>query len=229
MFTGIIEEQGVIGAVSQVGGVTRIEIGASLVLEDLVIGGSVAVNGTCLTATTIGSRSFTVEAIPETMRRTNLHLLRTGVRVNLERALALGSRLEGHWVQGHVDAVTRVLSRRTEGDRSVRFEFELPAELARYLVKKGSVTLDGISLTVGEVGAGSFAVYLIPHTLDITTLGERQPGGLVNLEVDILAKYVERLLSSPGDARRSAAAAAGGREIKSPPGSSIDAFLLGDD
>jgi len=194
-----------------------------------VVGGSVAVNGACLTATTIGSRSFTVEAIPETMRRTNLHLLRPGARVNLERALALGSRLEGHWVQGHVDAVVRVLTRQAEGDRSVRFEFELPAEVARYLVTKGSVTLDGISLTVGEVGTASFAVYLIPHTLAVTTLGERQPGSLVNLEVDILAKYVERLQATAGGARPAAAATTGERKRQPSTGSGIGAFLLGED
>lgn len=212
MFTGIIEEQGEIAGMQQAGGVTHLEILAERVLSDLEIGGSVAVNGACLSATRIAGHSFTADAIPETMRRTNLGDLRPGAKVNLERSLALGSRLEGHWVQGHVDAVTRVVGRRREGDRSERFEFELPGALSRYVVEKGSVALDGISLTVGEVSDTGFAVYLIPHTLEITTLGGRQIGSRVNLEVDILAKYVERLLSQgriePG-ARRDPATGGG--------------------
>jgi riboflavin synthase len=203
------------------GGVTQLEIRAQRVLADLEIGGSVAVNGACLSATSISEGSLTVDVIPETLRRTNLHQLRPGSAVNLERSLALGDRIEGHWVQGHVDAVTRLRSRRTEADRSERFEFELPADLAKYVVEKGSITLDGISLTVGEVDEESFAVYLIPHTLALTTLRERQPGSLINLEVDILAKYVERLLQS-----RSAAGRPPGRgEMPEAAGRGIGALL----
>jgi riboflavin synthase len=223
MFTGIIEERGEIAAVSPAGGVTRLDIRARQVLGDLAIGGSVAVNGACLSATAIGDRLFTVEAIPETMRRTNLGELRPGSAVNLERSLRLGGRLEGHWVQGHVDAVTRVVGRRREADRSERFEFELPAAQARYVVEKGSVALDGISLTVGEVGESTFAVYLIPHTLEVTTLGTRQPGDRLNLEVDILAKYVERLMASG----RIEAPAANDNDARPPAGGGIAAFLNG--
>ncbi|MGD8395912.1 MAG: riboflavin synthase [Candidatus Eiseniibacteriota bacterium] len=196
MFTGIIEEVGTIGGMQPAGGVTRLDIRARGVVADLTLGGSVAVNGCCLSAVEVGDAGFSVEAIPETLRRTNLGGLRVGARVNLERSLRMGARLEGHWVQGHVDAVVRLRGRRREGERSERFEFELPAAVRPYVVEKGSVGLDGTSLTVGEVTPDGFAVYLIPHTLVVTTLGDRRPGDRVNLEVDILAKYVERLLEA---------------------------------
>jgi len=227
MFTGIIEERGQIISVLPAGGITRLEIRAARVLEDLEIGGSVAVNGACLSATRIATASFTVEAIPETMRRTNLGRLEPGSSVNLERSLRLGSRLEGHWVQGHVDAVCRVVSRRREADRSERFDLELPGPTAPYVVEKGSVALDGISLTVGEVGEATFAVYLIPHTLEVTTLGERRVGDLVNLEVDILAKYVERLLAAGRIEGRDAGAADRGPGAPPTGGGGIAALLGG--
>lgn len=220
MFTGVVQERGRIAAVLERGGLTRLEIEADAVLGDLAVGGSLAVNGACLTATAVGPRTVTVEAVPETLRRTNLAALASGARVNLERPLAVGGRLEGHWVQGHVDAVARVRGRRPEAEGAERLEIELPAGLARYVVEKGSIAVDGVSLTVGEVGDGAFAVYLIPHTLSATTLGERHPGQLVNLEADILAKHLERLLAAGSRAAAPAAAAASG---------AIDALLAGDD
>jgi len=187
MFTGIVET---VGTAAEVSG-SRIRLESDLV--DLVVGESIAVNGVCLTVTAPGAGSFSADISEETARRTSLGSLRVGSPVNLERAMPAGGRFGGHIVQGHVDGVGSVADVR-ELPGSVEMSFSLPPELERYLVHKGSVTLEGVSLTVAALEPGGFAVALIPHTLQSTTFGTKQPGDAVNIEVDVLAKYVERLL-----------------------------------
>ncbi|MER5701675.1 riboflavin synthase [Micromonospora sp. NPDC002296] len=194
MFTGIIEELGEVVAVTETGGDSAlVAVRGPLVTADARHGDSIAVNGVCLTVVDVGAGVFTADVMGETLRRSALGGLGPGAPVNLERAAALNSRLGGHIVQGHVDGVGEVLSREpAEQWETVRFR--LPAALARYVVEKGSITVDGVSLTVADVGPDWFAVGLIPTTLKLTTLGAREVGDPVNLEVDVLAKYVERLL-----------------------------------
>jgi riboflavin synthase len=189
MFTGIVEEMGTVLAAAP----DSLRIGAALVLEDLAIGHSVAINGVCLTVTGLDAASFQVELSPETLRRTNLGLLKEGDLVNLERSVPVGGRLGGHIVQGHVDSTAVVEDVRPEGN-SLIVEFRAPRPLMRYVVEKGFVAVDGVSLTVIWASNDRFAVTLIPHTRRSVTLGRVRPGYLANLEVDILAKYVERLL-----------------------------------
>ena len=199
MFTGIVEELGTVRAIDVREGGARLEIAARTVLTDAELGSSIAVNGCCLTVVTLGEGAWSADAVTETLRRTTLGSLAPGDPVNLERPVRLADRLGGHIVQGHVDAVGTVRDRCPEGDGSARVVIEAPADVLRYMVHKGSITVDGVSLTVAEVGADWFAVAVIPHTLAVTTLGVRAPGDPVNLEVDVLAKYVERLL--PHDQR----------------------------
>lgn len=188
MFTGIIEEVGTIRAALP----GRLVIAAKTALEDTKKGDSIAVNGVCLTVTEISSDSFAVDVMPETLRRTNLGLLRPGDVVNLERPLAVGGRFGGHFVQGHVDDTGRVISARREGE-ALLLRFEAPQEIMRYIVEKGFIAVDGVSLTAVEYDAGSFEVSLVGYTMENTNLGGRKAGDVVNLEVDIIAKYVERL------------------------------------
>ena len=195
MFTGIIQEVGKIKSAPP----GRLNITAGHVLRGLELGGSIAVNGACLTVTGFDADSFSLDVIPETLRRTNLGRLRPGDKVNLELPLTLGGQLGGHLVQGHVDDTVRVASVvRGGGEMTIRLE--APAELMRYVVEKGFVALDGISLTVATRDNTSFQVSIIGYTLAHTTLGDRRVGDLVNLEVDIIAKYVEQLshIGSPG-------------------------------
>jgi riboflavin synthase len=192
MFTGITEELGKVSLLQP----NKLVVKARKVLEGMGIGDSVAVNGACLTVVEFGSDYFGVEVVPETMRRTNLGLLKVGDEVNLERPLALGGRLGGHLVQGHVDEHGKVVSLRPEGD-AVVMRFQAPREVMRYVVVKGFIAIDGISLTVVERDETSFNVSVIPHTRQNTTLGKRRVGDTVNLEVDIIAKYVEALTQSP--------------------------------
>ncbi|MFC5926717.1 riboflavin synthase [Micromonospora vulcania] len=196
MFTGIVEELGEVVRVAPTAGDSAlVAVRGPLVTSDARHGDSIAVNGVCLTVVEVADGVFTADVMGETLRRSALGALRPGDPVNLERAAALGSRLGGHLVQGHVDGVGELISREpAEQWETVRFR--LPAALSRYVVEKGSITIDGISLTVAEVGADEFAVGLIPTTLALTTLGTRGVGDPVNLEVDVLAKYVERLLGS---------------------------------
>ena len=199
MFTGIIEEQGRVRRVTPNEGGARLVIDASAVLDDAVLGASIAVNGCCLTVTELDERSFAADAVVETLARTNLGDLAAGDAVNLERPLRLADRLGGHLVQGHVDGVGALQVRAPLPDGSTRMTFApRPVEILRYVVEKGSITVDGISLTVASLddAAGTFDVAVIPHTLAVTTLGPKQPGDPVNLEVDVLAKYVERLLTT---------------------------------
>ncbi|MBI4282774.1 MAG: riboflavin synthase [Chloroflexi bacterium] len=189
MFTGIIQEMGRVREVS--GSSFSVEAGTSL--EGIREGDSIAVNGTCLTVTTIGGGCFFVDVMPETLRRTNLGLLRPGDPVNLERALTLNSPLGGHLTQGHVDATGTVVSIQPEGD-ALLMKFHAPPQVMRYVVEKGFIAVDGISLTVVNWDATTFTVSVVTYTQEHTNLGHRKPGDVVNLEVDILAKYVEKLL-----------------------------------
>ena len=199
MFTGIVEELGVVEGIEQQDDAIRLTVRGAFVTTDVSLGDSIAVNGCCLTVAERDGETFTADVMHETLSKTSLGVLDIGSRVNLERAVTPTTRLGGHVVQGHVDGTGSVL-RRTPSEHWEVVEIELPADLARYLVPKGSVTVDGISLTVVEVSngstgrEGSFTVSLIPETLARTTLGFKQPGDPVNLEVDVIAKYVERLL-----------------------------------
>ncbi|MGK5673034.1 riboflavin synthase [Micromonospora sp. URMC 106] len=196
MFTGIVEELGEVVRITETADDSAlVAVRGPLVTSDARHGDSIAVNGVCLTVVDVSDGTFTADVMGETLRRSALGALRAGDPVNLERAAALGSRLGGHLVQGHVDGVGEVLAREPAAQwETVRFR--LPAALARYVVEKGSITVDGVSLTVADVGPDWFAVGLIPTTLKLTTLGARRVGDAVNLEVDVLAKYVERLLGT---------------------------------
>jgi riboflavin synthase len=198
VFTGIIEEIGEVAELESRGDSAVLRLVATTIAGDLVHGASIAVNGVCLTVT--GWRGSTpaeidFDVMGETLKRSVIGELHRGARVNLERAARVDGRLDGHIVQGHVDGTGVVLSR-TPGDAWETVRFGLPAELARYVAEKGSIAVDGVSLTVSAVGADWFEVGLIPETLRATTLGSKQPGDAVNLEVDVLAKYVERLMHS---------------------------------
>lgn len=195
MFTGIIAEVGRLEASQETGRGRRLSIVAPATAENLYVGDSVSVNGVCLTVVEIGSDQFDVEAVPETMARSNLGGLDASARVNLERPVAASGRFDGHIVQGHVDVVAVVRSLRSDAESS-RLWFDLPAEYHRYVVEKGSIALDGVSLTVSGVDETGFEVVLIPHTLEVTTFGDLAVGDRVNVEVDVLAKYVERLLEA---------------------------------
>lgn len=203
MFTGIVEELGTVAAVEDQGDAIRLTIRAATVLEDAGLGDSIAVNGCCLTVAARDGDTWTADVMQETLDKTSLYGVRPGDRVNLERAVTVDKRLGGHIVQGHVDGVGTVVSR-TPSEHWEVVEISLPAPderggLARYLVDKGSITVDGVSLTVVEARDDTFTVSLIPETLARTTLGTRQPGERVNLEADILAKHVERLLAYRGE------------------------------
>jgi riboflavin synthase len=195
VFTGLIEEVGAITEARPRSGGRDLVVRAPGMAGELAAGESIAVNGVCLTVERQDAATFTCHAGEETLSRTTLAELGPGARVNLERALLPGSRLGGHFVQGHVDGLGTVAARRPSGT-TVWFEIEPPAELARYIAPKGSIAVDGISLTVAECEGSRFAVAIIPHTLAQTALDDRRAGDRVNLEVDILAKYVERILAS---------------------------------
>ncbi|WP_424892507.1 riboflavin synthase [Streptomyces sp. XH2] len=193
MFTGIVEELGEVVSVENLGDSSLFRLRGPIVTEGAKHGDSIAVNGVCLTVVETAGGEFTADVMAESLKRSSLGALVPGSRVNLERPMALGGRLGGHLVQGHVDGTGTVLER-IPGEHWEIVKIGLPRELARYVVDKGSITVDGISLTVVEAGDDFFTVSLIPTTLELTTLGIKQPGDLVNLEVDVLAKYVERLL-----------------------------------
>lgn len=193
MFTGIVESVGRVRSLEPQGEKTRLVIDAAVIAAGLPLGASVAVNGACLTVVAVAGSEVQFEAVRETLDRTSLGVLRTGSRVNLERAMRADGRLDGHIVQGHVDATGRVHAIERRAD-DVRFAVECDAAFAELLVPKGSVAIDGVSLTVVDVLAGGFDVALIPHTLAVTTLGEKQPGDPVNLEADVLGKYVKKYL-----------------------------------
>ncbi|MET9432087.1 riboflavin synthase [Streptomyces sp. NPDC003036] len=201
MFTGIVEELGEVTAVERLGDASRFRLRGRLVTEGAKHGDSIAVNGVCLTVVDTADGEFTADVMAETLNRSSLGALGPGSRVNLERPMAVGDRLGGHIVQGHVDGTGTILAR-TPSENWEIIKISLPAELSRYVVEKGSITVDGVSLTVVDAGPDHFTVSLIPTTLALTTLGIKEPGDPVNLEVDVIAKYVERML---GDRSREAA------------------------
>ncbi|MFJ3953073.1 riboflavin synthase [Streptomyces sp. Je 1-4] len=198
MFTGIVEELGEIVAVENLGDASRFRLRGPVVTEDAKHGDSIAVNGVCLTVVETADGEFTADVMAETLNRSSLGALATGSRVNLERPMALGGRLGGHLVQGHVDGTGTILER-TPGEHWEIVKIALPAALSRYVVEKGSITVDGVSLTVVDAADDYFTISLIPTTLALTTLGIKKAGDPVNLEVDVLAKYVERLLGRGAD------------------------------
>ncbi len=194
MFTGIVEELGEIVAIDHGAESAVIRVRGPLVTSDATHGASIAVNGVCLTVVEHDGDTFSVDVMAETLNRSSLGSLEAGAKVNLERAMAASARLDGHIVQGHVDGTAQILAR-VPGDRWEVVQLTLPPELSRYVVEKGSITVDGVSLTVSAITDDTFSVSLIPTTLGLTTLGLKDVGDLVNLEVDVIAKYVERLLS----------------------------------
>ncbi len=195
MFTGIVQAVGTVRGVSPKGGDAELMLDAgTLGLDGVSVGDSISVNGCCLTATSIQGARFSADVSRETLTVTTLGELREGARVNLEKALCAGQPLGGHYVTGHVDGIAVVAAMQDDG-RSHRVSFEVPPELARYIARKGSVAIDGVSLTVNEVDGVRFGVNLIPHTLTATTFGALRLGTRVNVEVDIIARYLERLLS----------------------------------
>lgn len=198
MFTGLVEELGKVKTVVKGAMSVRLTVSARTILGDVKLGDSIAVNGTCLTVVDYSDSWFTADVMPETVDRTALAGLKAGDSVNLERTLRVGDRLGGHIVNGHVDGVGTIRSKQ-QRDNAIVFRIEASAEVLRYIVKKGSVAIDGISLTVVDTGPDWFTVSLIPHTASVTTLGTKGPGDPVNLENDIIGKYVEKLMS-PGPA-----------------------------
>jgi riboflavin synthase len=196
MFTGIVEELGEVLTLDD----HRLSVGCALVAEDSPIGASVAVNGVCLTVVRCSPADLAFDLSEETLARTSLRRLRAGHPVNLERPMTLSARLGGHLVQGHVDGVGEVLASEPDDAGGARLRVRIPDDLMRYVVEKGSVTIDGVSLTVAELHADGVTLALIPHTLGVTTLGSATKGDPVNLEMDVIAKYVERLLGAHVDA-----------------------------
>jgi riboflavin synthase len=198
MFTGIIEEMGTVKALRREAGAARLSLSAVTVLDGTAIGHSICVNGVCLTVVELGKNEFSADVAVETLRVTNLGELKVGAHVNLERALQLSARIGGHLVSGHVDAVGRLREKRDEGN-GWRIFFDAPEAVLRYVIKKGSIAIDGISLTVADVDRSGFSIAMIPHTARLTTLGFKAAGDSVNLESDIIGKYVERLLPGKGE------------------------------
>ena len=196
MFTGIVEELGRVRSITPNAGGARVVIDATTVLDDVTLGASIAVNGCCLTVVEFDAQAgwWTADAVTETLQRTNLGDLAAGDPVNLERPVRLADSLGGHLVQGHVDATGTIAGRDPNADGSVTLRVDAPESVLRFVVEKGSITIDGVSLTVVEPGPGWFTIALIPHTQSVTTLGLRPIGDRVNLEIDVVAKYVERLL-----------------------------------
>jgi riboflavin synthase alpha subunit len=195
VFTGIVRERGRVESLAGGDGGVRLRVAAPATAAATAIGDSVAVNGVCLTAVEVADGAIAFDAVPETLARSALGRLAEGSDVNLEPALRAGEPLGGHYVQGHVDGVGRVRSLEPEGD-GARLQVDAPAELLRLCVEKGSIAVDGVSLTIASLDDGGFSIALVPHTLAVTTLGELAAGDAVNLEADVLAKYVERLLAA---------------------------------
>jgi riboflavin synthase len=194
VFTGIIKAKGAIGAIEKRGGDVRLQItAADLPWADYAVGDSISVNGVCLTAVLLHDDGFDTDVSVETLDVTTLKNLSVGDAVNLEPALRVGDALGGHLVSGHVDGIGKLLSRADDA-RSIRMTFEVPAELARYVARKGSICIDGVSLTINEVSGNTFGLNIIPHTAEATTMGSYEVGVPVNIEVDLLARYIERML-----------------------------------
>jgi riboflavin synthase len=195
MFTGLISELGTVSAITKGESSAIFTINAPLLINEIKLGDSVAVNGVCLTATSITERSFTADVMVQTLSLTSLSQVSVGSAVNLELAAQLNARMGGHMVSGHIDGVATVVGL-TQGDKWLQFDIKVPENLSKYIVNQGSIALDGVSLTVGEINeANLVTVWLIPETLTRTNLAAKQPGELVNVEVDLIAKYVERLIT----------------------------------
>ncbi|MBU8907877.1 riboflavin synthase [Desertibacillus haloalkaliphilus] len=194
MFTGIIEELGTIEKVNQSGDAIVMVIGAKTILDDVQLGDSISVNGVCLTVTSFTSSSFTVDIMPETVKHTSLRDLTRGSNVNLERAMAANGRFGGHFVSGHVDGVGEIVAKK-EVDNAVYYEIRVPHELSHYFISKGSVAVDGTSLTVFTVTDETFTVSIIPHTLTETVIGQKGIGDVVNIECDLVGKYIEQFIT----------------------------------
>lgn len=195
MFSGIVQEVGSVNQIQPVeGGGIRLSVGCSQALSNCQLGDSIAVNGACLTVVENGSGYVVFDAVLETLRCTNLGALCVGSVVNLEPSLRVGESIHGHFVSGHIDCVAKVTSRQREGEGEI-FSIELPEKIRILVAPKGSIAVSGVSLTVGEVNESTFKVYLIPHTLSVTTLGRIKPGDLVNLEADLLARYISNIVS----------------------------------
>jgi riboflavin synthase len=198
MFTGIIEGLGTLNAIQPSGQGARLSVISEVSLETTGIGDSIAVNGACLTAVTISGNRFDVDVSPETLQHTTLGSARVGDRVNIERALRLGDRLDGHLVSGHIDG-TGVIRQKKPLGNAIVITISVPKALARYMIHKGSVAVDGVSLTINSLGPESFEVSIIPHTAGLTTVGFKQPGSPVNIETDMIGKYIERFITNPGE------------------------------
>ncbi|MBV9578431.1 MAG: riboflavin synthase [Chloroflexi bacterium] len=196
MFTGIVEELGVVQQMTPHATGARLQIAAKTVVEDVHVGDSIALNGCCLTVVDVTPDGYEVDAVEESLRVTSLGALRPGDRVNLERSVRLADRLGGHLVQGHIDGVATLSLREALADGSMLLQFEAPAEVLRYVVYKGSIAVDGVSLTVAAVDDTTFSIAVIPHTQAVTTLGFREVGDKVIIETDVIARYVEQLLST---------------------------------
>lgn len=194
MFTGIIEEKGTIKAITKSGDAIKMSIKAPKILEDVHLGDSIAVNGVCLTVTTFDKNTFSVDIMPETVKATSLRDLTTGSKVNLERAMGANGRFGGHFVSGHVDGTGTIIKKKPVAN-AVYYEIEVNEELLHYMLLKGSVTVDGTSLTIFGLSDKSFTISLIPHTMSETILGEKTPGDIVNIECDVLGKYIEKFLT----------------------------------
>lgn len=202
MFTGIIEEIGTVKNISKGSSFSRLVIGASVIFSDLKLGDSVAVNGVCLTADSISSDTFTADVMPETLKHSSLGSLSPGSLVNLERAMLMDGRFGGHIVSGHIDG-TGSISKITNDGNAVRIRIAVSSDILKYIIKKGSITIDGISLTVTDVDQSGFGVSIIPHTGGGTTLLDKRAGDIVNLENDIIGKYIERLMSASDETKQS--------------------------
>ncbi|MDQ0257707.1 riboflavin synthase [Evansella vedderi] len=194
MFTGIIEEKGTIQQIKQTGDAIVMKIEASEILSDVHLGDSIAVNGVCLTVTSFDSLAFTVDLMPETVRNTSLRELSIGSKVNLERAMSANGRFGGHFVSGHVDGIGTIKAKRREHN-AVYYEIEVSSNLRKYMILKGSVSVDGTSLTIFGLTEDTFTISIIPHTIEETIIGSKGPGDIVNVECDMLAKYIEELIA----------------------------------
>ncbi len=202
MFTGIIEGIGILSSIKSAGKGKRITVTADFDLSQSKIGDSIAVNGACLTAVEIAGRRFSADVSPETLDKTTFARARIGDKMNLERAMRLSDRLDGHIVSGHIDGVGTIENKKTIGNALI-VSFNAPESLSRYMIRKGSVAVDGISLTINECSEGKFEVSIIPHTAALTTIGFKNPGDMVNIETDMIGKYVERLLGGNSDFKKS--------------------------
>ncbi|MBM4761919.1 riboflavin synthase [Bacillus sp. B15-48] len=201
MFTGIIEEIGTYTGIRKSGSMYEISIDAVKVLKDVHLGDSIAINGVCLTVTSFTSGNFTADVMPETLKATNIGDLKPGSRVNLERAMAAGGRFGGHFVSGHVDGSGKII-RKERVENAVYYDIEVAEELAKTMMLKGSVTVDGTSLTIFGVSEQTFTISLIPHTMSETIIGEKQVGDMVNIECDMIGKYVHHILNGTGQQQK---------------------------